>query len=209
MTFSMRLIILLILTALLYAPVINAAIYKWVDEKGVTQYSDKPIAGKKSQKVEIAPAPPKEDTNKALQKEQQFIENNRLKTEKKGESEIKESVEIQKNSKSNYKDGGCSRKQSFFCDGEHKSIEYLYFCEDINKFYLIDNCAEPVESVIEKTKAIYKACLSDYGKYCVRQTDRHNKEGVECIAHNQKYLSANCLRQTKSLYRHFTKEERN
>ncbi len=40
---------------------VDAAIYKWVDEKGVTQYSEKPPAGKKPEQVPIptqnAPSP--------------------------------------------------------------------------------------------------------------------------------------------------------
>ena len=113
----MRLLILFILTALLYAPVINAAIYKWVDEKGVTQYSDKPITGKKSQKVEIAPAPPKVETDNALQKKQLLLDEERLKTEQKLQTEMKDNADNQKNIKSKYKEGGCSRKLSSLCDG--------------------------------------------------------------------------------------------
>ncbi|MES2502373.1 MAG: DUF4124 domain-containing protein [Pseudomonadota bacterium] len=209
MIFSMRLLMLFILTALLYAPAINAAVYKWVDEKGVTQYSDKPTTGKKSQTVEIAPSPPKEETDNALQRKQLQLDEDRLKTEQKRQTELKDAAEKQKNIKSKYKEGGCSRKLTFFCEGEHKSIEYLDFCIDINKYYLIDNCEEPLDLVIEKTQVIYKACENDYGKKCIRPTDRHYKEGVECLAHNQKHLSAECLHQTKSLFRHFTKEERN
>lgn len=209
MMFSMRLLILFMLTALLYAPVSNAAIYKWVDEKGVTQYSDKPITGKKSQKVEIAPAPPKEDTDNALQKKQLLLDENRLKAEQKLQTEMKDNADNQKNIKSKYKEGGCSRKLSSLCDGGYRSGEYLYLCMDLNAHYLINNCDVPVDLAIENTQTMYKACENDYGKKCVRPTDRHGKEGVECLAHNQKYLSAQCLHQIKSLLRHFPKEGRN
>jgi Domain of unknown function (DUF4124) len=35
-----------------------AAMYKWVDEKGVTQYSETPPPGAKATRIEIAPSPP-------------------------------------------------------------------------------------------------------------------------------------------------------
>ena len=44
--------------ALCAAPA-QAALYKWVDEKGVTQYTETPPPeGKASKKIEIAPSPP-------------------------------------------------------------------------------------------------------------------------------------------------------
>ena len=225
MMFSMRLLILFMLTALLYAPVINAAIYKWVDEKGVTQYSDKPITGKKSQKVEIAPAPPKEDTDNALQKKQLLLDEDRLKADQKLQTEMKETTKVdkgQQKAETKREAGACVRTLDSLCNALTKADEskksasknfeygnydeykqYLYFCTDLNKNYLIDNCEEPVNQVIEKTQAMYKACEKDYGKKCVNSTDKHGKEGVECLVHNQKYISAQCLHLTKGLFRHF------
>lgn len=40
------------------AAVLGATLYKWVDERGVTHYSETPPATKKAQEIRIQPAPP-------------------------------------------------------------------------------------------------------------------------------------------------------
>ena len=49
---------LLALIALLAAPAVHAQMYKCVDSRGVTQYSDKPCPGGKGREVDIQGQPP-------------------------------------------------------------------------------------------------------------------------------------------------------
>ena len=50
----------LAISFLLAAPPASAEVYKWVDEKGVTHYSETPPPGRKSGALPIKPAPPAE-----------------------------------------------------------------------------------------------------------------------------------------------------
>ncbi len=43
----------------------QAAMYKWVDEKGVTHYSESPPADGKATKIEVTPTPPSEPVKPA------------------------------------------------------------------------------------------------------------------------------------------------
>src|SRR4029079_1531123 len=49
--------VVLSLWVALFAPPAAALMYKWVDEKGVTHYSEKPPPGRKAQQMQSAPAP--------------------------------------------------------------------------------------------------------------------------------------------------------
>ena len=65
---------LLILLILVAGGTIAAGVYKWVDEKGRTVYSDTPPPGKAAQPVDIPPPPPKEVLERAqreLEKQRQ------------------------------------------------------------------------------------------------------------------------------------------
>ena len=48
----------LLSSLVLWAASSPAQMYKWVDERGVTHYSEKPPPGRKSQQIQAAPAPP-------------------------------------------------------------------------------------------------------------------------------------------------------
>lgn len=52
--------LLLLLAGLALQAYAQGGLYKWVDEKGVVHYSDKPPAGKSGQKLNVAPQPPLE-----------------------------------------------------------------------------------------------------------------------------------------------------
>jgi len=56
---------LLFLAALITAAAVAATMYKWVDEKGVTHYSDAPPPNQKSQRLDTQAAPPPTSTEGA------------------------------------------------------------------------------------------------------------------------------------------------
>ena len=69
----------LLLTAVILVSVVSigAGIYKWVDEKGVTHYSNVPAPDQKSKKIEVSPPPegaPKQEMGPESweQKEREF-----------------------------------------------------------------------------------------------------------------------------------------
>ncbi|MBZ0305259.1 MAG: DUF4124 domain-containing protein [Anaerolineae bacterium] len=53
----MKYSLLLVAVVLVSVASIGAGIYKWVDEKGVTHYSDAPAPDQKAKKIEVSPAP--------------------------------------------------------------------------------------------------------------------------------------------------------
>ena len=66
---------MLLLGFLLCAAPSSAQMYKWVDEKGVTHYSESPPPGRKSQEVQTAPSPspkPAEPSSTWSDKERDF-----------------------------------------------------------------------------------------------------------------------------------------
>ena len=75
----MRKYLLLFVMLVLAVATIGATIYKWVDEKGVTQYSEIPPSGKKAEKVDMPPPPPKEVIEEAQRKLQKLREGERRK----------------------------------------------------------------------------------------------------------------------------------
>jgi hypothetical protein len=199
-------LIAVFLTTFLFIAAADAAVYKWVDEKGITQYSDTPPPGKKPPTVDMAPAPPKEETEKALQKKRQFLEEERLKTEQQRQNEVAEARKKQEDAKAKRDAGACVRTLISLCDGKYKSREFVYLCTDLNKYYRIENCSEPVDSVIGKTQEMFRACEKDYGDKCIQSKDRQPTEGVECLARHRTDLSSQCLNQIESLFRHVAKE---
>ena len=56
------------LAFLISVAIASPGIYKWVDEKGVTHYSETPPPQKKTKEVDIAPPPPKQVIEEAQQK---------------------------------------------------------------------------------------------------------------------------------------------
>ena len=80
--------VLLCVCGLLAAPAALASndLYKWVDEKGVVHYSDKPPAGKSGQKLNVAPQPPLEGRTpkreRGWQEQQQDANERRYQEEK-------------------------------------------------------------------------------------------------------------------------------
>ena len=56
----MRRWLLLLLGVLALQAMAQGGLYKWVDEKGVVHYSDKPPAGRSGQTLKVAPQPPLE-----------------------------------------------------------------------------------------------------------------------------------------------------
>ena len=50
--------VLILVLPLLAVATLAAPIYKWVDEKGVTHYSEKPPPKQKVQEIQVQPAPP-------------------------------------------------------------------------------------------------------------------------------------------------------
>jgi hypothetical protein len=62
-------ILLLLLACSFVSSQAGAAIYKWVDEKGVTHYSESPPSSQKTQEVQTAPAAAPAGNAKSQQKE--------------------------------------------------------------------------------------------------------------------------------------------
>lgn len=54
----MRKNLLIFVILVLATATVGGTIYKWVDEKGVTHYSEQPPSNQKARKLEIQPAPP-------------------------------------------------------------------------------------------------------------------------------------------------------
>lgn len=54
----MRKNLLIFLIFMLATLTVGGTIYKWIDEKGVTHYSEQPQSNQKARKLEIQPAPP-------------------------------------------------------------------------------------------------------------------------------------------------------
>ena len=70
----MRKYFLLFVMLAIAVATVGSTIYKWVDEKGVAHYSETPPSGKKVDKVDISPPPPKEVTEEAQRKLQRLRE---------------------------------------------------------------------------------------------------------------------------------------
>lgn len=62
-------ILILLLACSFVASQAGAAIYKWVDEKGITHYSESPPSSQKAQEVKTAPASTPAGNAKSQQKE--------------------------------------------------------------------------------------------------------------------------------------------
>jgi uncharacterized protein DUF4124 len=202
----MRKLIHIFFITLFFATAVDADIYKWVDENGITQYSDSPPPGRRPQKLETAPVPSKEEIEKAMQRRGQILEEERLRAGEKHSAELEEAKNKQEGAKIKRDAGACVRTLLSLCDGQYKSKEYLYFCTDLNKYYRIDNCTEPVDAVIGKTQAMFRACEKDYGEYCIQSTDRQPGEGVECLARHRTRISSQCLGRVEGLFRHIAIE---
>jgi hypothetical protein len=69
-------------------------LYKWVDDKGVVHYSDKPPAGKSGQKLNVAPQPPLE--NKEPQRSRSWQEQLQDSNERRFQDEKKQKEAEQK-----------------------------------------------------------------------------------------------------------------
>lgn len=65
---------LILVLSLLAATTLGATIYKWVDEEGVTHYTETHPLGKKAEKVDTPPPPPKQVTEDAQRKLQNLRE---------------------------------------------------------------------------------------------------------------------------------------
>lgn len=68
----MRKLLLLFVILMLAAATLSAAVYKWVDETGTTHYSEIPTPGRKNEKLNMPPQPPKEAIEEAQQKLQKL-----------------------------------------------------------------------------------------------------------------------------------------
>ncbi|MCI0563213.1 MAG: DUF4124 domain-containing protein [Nitrososphaera sp.] len=63
----------LLLVSFLVVVTAGADVYKWVDDKGVTHYSETPPPGRKAQPVEMSPRIPEKATQEAQEKLQRFL----------------------------------------------------------------------------------------------------------------------------------------
>ena len=75
---------LLALSALLPS-VGQSEIYKWVDDNGVTHYSDRMGGAKNAQEIDVRIAPPPEDSETAAERAERFKQLNEAHREKKAE----------------------------------------------------------------------------------------------------------------------------
>ena len=69
-------------------------LYKWVDDKGVVHYSDKPPAGKPGQKLNVTPQPPLE--NQAPQRSRSWQEQLQDSNERRFQDEKQQKEALQK-----------------------------------------------------------------------------------------------------------------
>lgn len=81
----MKYSLLLAAVVLVSVASIGAGIYKWVDEKGVTHYSDAPAPDQKAKKIEVSPPPevvPKlEKSTKSWEKKEREFQQRRIEAE--------------------------------------------------------------------------------------------------------------------------------
>ena len=77
----MRKYLLLFVMLMLVVATIGATVYKWVDETGITHYSNMPAPGNKAEKVNIAPPPSKEVIEEAQRKLQKLQEEDQKRRE--------------------------------------------------------------------------------------------------------------------------------
>ena len=88
---------LALLTFIWVVPTI-AATYKWVDEKGVTHYSETPPPGRKAQEVQGQPTPPSgtqgaEPASDALQEQEREFQKRRIRREQADEAKRKQEAD--------------------------------------------------------------------------------------------------------------------
>lgn len=87
--------LVLTMVILFSAVSIGAGIYKWVDEKGVTHYSDTPASDQKSKKIEASPPPETGITQKSWQQKEHEFRQRRLEAEEAEEKQKqKEAIRI-------------------------------------------------------------------------------------------------------------------
>ena len=87
--------LVLTIVVLLSAVSIGAGIYKWVDEKGVTHYSDMPASDQKSKKIEVSPSPETGTTPKSWQQKEHEFQQRRIEAEEaKEKRKRKEAIRI-------------------------------------------------------------------------------------------------------------------
>ena len=78
----------------IFASSASASIYKWVDEKGVTHYSESPPPGKEARTINLQPPPPKEVTEQAIQElQEQELESEKRDTERQEAKQKKKAAE--------------------------------------------------------------------------------------------------------------------
>jgi len=70
--------LLFFLLCFLIVAAVEADIYKWVDDKGVINYSESPPPGRKSERVETAPSPSKEAIEEAQERLQRRVQEQRM-----------------------------------------------------------------------------------------------------------------------------------
>lgn len=94
----------------------------------------------------------------------------------------------------------CDKNILSLCEGNYKSNDYVRFCTDISKLYLIDSCNKKNEEIRNNIRVIFEACEDDYGNYCVKSTDKKPKFGVACIKEYKKRVSFSCRQEIKELF---------
>ena len=96
-----RLLALLWISCVLIDPAL-AQVYKWVDEKGVTHYGERPPQGQKARPVDTAPptgpakSPAKPETREDWQDKNIEFQRRRIQREQQGEREQKDAKEKQR-----------------------------------------------------------------------------------------------------------------
>ena len=100
------------------------------------------------------------------------------------------------------KDDKCDRNILSLCEGHFKSNHYVYFCSDISRLYLKNNCQNKDDVIRKDIRVMFEACENDFGEYCIRSKKRNPKEGVACIKEYKNKVSRSCKRKIKPLFEH-------
>jgi hypothetical protein len=84
-------------------------LYKWVDDKGVVHYSDKPPAGKSGQKLNVAPQPPLDGGAQSPPRSRSWQEQLQESNERRFQEDKKQKAALQKAHEAEQK---CQRARS-------------------------------------------------------------------------------------------------